>query len=341
MTEPTGPGAAKGSTEDTASSASEATASNALAKTVAGDAYTAPMAERARVFARAYWTVLWTKAGGRLFRTWPKPDRSTHLSQRPAWRTPVNLTALALSLLIFLVVFVDEAAFAWADARDNEIKQLFLIFSEAGKADWMLVGAGGIYLAAIAVITVSPSLRVRAGYVDVAARAGFVFLAVALPGIAVALIKQIVGRARPLVEGEGYLSFSSWQGYYFASFPSGDATNGAAFAVAMGFLFPRFRLALWLFAAWVAFGRVLTERHFPSDVTGGILIATVCVLLLRSWFARRRLVFAERSDAIALLHRPHLGGAIRSHLGTAPSDIWTMLNDRVKGRRTDKAQDTH
>jgi len=62
------------------------------------------------------------------------------------------------------------------------------------------------------------------------------------------------------------------------SFPSGHSASAAAFAVAVGDAVPALRLPLWGAASVVAFSRVYTGVHYPSDVVVG---ATVGALLGR------------------------------------------------------------
>jgi undecaprenyl-diphosphatase len=66
------------------------------------------------------------------------------------------------------------------------------------------------------------------------------------------------------------------------SFPSGHSASAAAFAVAVGEVEPALRLPLTAAAAAVAFSRVYTGVHYPSDVVVG---ATTGALLGR-WVAR-------------------------------------------------------
>ena len=70
------------------------------------------------------------------------------------------------------------------------------------------------------------------------------------------------------------------------SFPSGHSASAAAFATAVGDVFPAAALPLRAAAAVVAFSRVYTGVHYPSDVVVG---ATVGALLgrLTSLAARR------------------------------------------------------
>jgi membrane-associated phospholipid phosphatase len=53
------------------------------------------------------------------------------------------------------------------------------------------------------------------------------------------------------------------------SFPSGHSGSAAAFAVAVGDVLPELRLPLRAAAAAVAFSRVYTGVHYPSDIVAG------------------------------------------------------------------------
>ncbi len=124
---------------------------------------------------------------------------------------------------------------------------------------------------------------------------GFLFLAIALPGLVVTIVKRIVGRARPLVAGEDAFlyKFFLWRVEY-ASFPSGHATTAFAAAVAFGVLWPRLRPLLWTYAIVIAFSRVVVTAHYPSDVVAGAIAGAVGALLVRDWLAARRLGFSVR-----------------------------------------------
>jgi undecaprenyl-diphosphatase len=60
-----------------------------------------------------------------------------------------------------------------------------------------------------------------------------------------------------------------------ASFPSGHSASAAAFAVAVGDVLPVLRVPLRLAAATVAFSRVFTGVHYPSDVMIGATVGAV------------------------------------------------------------------
>ena len=70
----------------------------------------------------------------------------------------------------------------------------------------------------------------------------------------------------------------------------------------------------------IAFSRVVVVAHYPSDVLAGALVGAVGALLVRDWFAARRLGFhrrrataAVRADARARLRRIIKAVARRLH----------------------------
>jgi undecaprenyl-diphosphatase len=59
------------------------------------------------------------------------------------------------------------------------------------------------------------------------------------------------------------------------SFPSGHSASAAAFAVSVGEVLPKLRNPLRLAAAVVAFSRVYTGVHYPSDVLVGAAVGAL------------------------------------------------------------------
>lgn len=126
---------------------------------------------------------------------------------------------------------------------------------------------------------------------------GFVFLAMALgPGLAVnAVIKPLWGRARPadVAAFGGSHGFTpalipADQCHWACSFVSGEATEAAVLALAIGVLLrARWSAPMrWLWPLQVALVvlaaglRVATGRHFLSDVVFGALVALWLSLLV-------------------------------------------------------------
>jgi len=137
--------------------------------------------------------------------------------------------------------------------------------------------------------------------------AAYLFLAIALSGIANDIIKEFVGRARPLVTPQELRPF--YFGYAYQSFPSGHAAVAFAIGFAGSALLPRLT---WLFlplAALVASTRIFLNVHHLGDVIASALLALVIVHVLTRAFAARHLVFA--SDAAGRPRRLPLPGPSR------------------------------
>jgi undecaprenyl-diphosphatase len=87
-------------------------------------------------------------------------------------------------------------------------------------------------------------------------------------------VKPLSGRLRPdraaeHVPRERYVRMPT-----STSFPSGHAAAAFAFATGVGHLMPQAAVLLRLLAALVAYSRVHTGVHYPSDVIVGSLIGT-------------------------------------------------------------------
>ena len=80
--------------------------------------------------------------------------------------------------------------------------------------------------------------------------------------------------------------------------------------VAFGALWPRTRRYLLIYALLIVVSRVVVTAHYPSDVLAGALVGAVGALLVRRWFAMRRLGFSDRPGRRAApLSRAVAGGA--------------------------------
>jgi undecaprenyl-diphosphatase len=211
------------------------------------------------------------------------------------WPAPGRL-ALWCALTIVAVAAAMWMLDPWAGTYRASLPPWFVLagetISDLAKGDWVLLPFGAALIAIAAVA--SPALgRITYGVLlSLAARCGFVVLAIGLPGITVSVVKRLIGRARPgRFEGSD-LHFApfSWSSS-LASFPSGHSTTAFAAAVALGALFPRARAALFAYAALMALSRVVVAAHYPSDVIAGAVVGSCGALLVRVWFASRGLGF--------------------------------------------------
>jgi undecaprenyl-diphosphatase len=115
-------------------------------------------------------------------------------------------------------------------------------------------------------------------------------------GLIVLLLKNIIGRARPLYfETMGVFAFHPLVfDARFASFPSGHATVIGAVAGVLLLLFPRWKYVVLLFAVWVASTRVFVGAHYPSDTVVGFGLGFGCAVALSVVFARLGFIFIQQ-----------------------------------------------
>jgi len=215
----------------------------------------------------------------------------------------VATIAIAVALIVaagLSMVFLDARAVDWARGEPHWFRAAFEEITRFGLSGWFLIPCGVVLLVLAAVTSPLLTTAAQAVLAATGARFGFVFLAIGLPGLFVSIVKRLIGRARPFVGGHedpfAYVPFS-WHPA-FASMPSGHATTAVAAAIAIGAIWPRTRIVMWLYAVAIMVSRVAVLAHHPSDVLGGALVALIGTYLLRRWFAARGLVF-RASDLAA------------------------------------------
>jgi membrane-associated phospholipid phosphatase len=213
----------------------------------------------------------------------------------PRWSAgAIAAIAVTIAAIVASMFFVDTAASDWARQLPHWLTEIADQITNFGLSGWFLYPLGFI-LVCLAAMT-SPSLRRRtqATLGALAARFGFLFVAIALPGLFSTIIKRLIGRARPYVGDHdnpfAYMPFI-WRPEY-ASMPSGHATTATAAAIAIGAIWPRSRVVMWLYAVIILFTRVAINVHHPSDVIAGAFVGVVGAELVRRFFAARRLVFS-------------------------------------------------
>jgi undecaprenyl-diphosphatase len=210
----------------------------------------------------------------------------------PAWQALAIAGGGLAVVLLLTMAFVDVAAITWARNLPRAVVAPFAIVTDLGKAGWFLYSLPVLMLA-IALVPADLPRPVQATLAAIFARAGFVFLAIGLPYWINGVAKQMIGRARPFVGGSAnawlYHPFS-W-GPAYASLPSNHAVTVCAAAVAIGAIWPRARTAMWLYAAVILVSRVVVIAHHPSDVIAGAVVGACGALLVRNYFASRRIVF--------------------------------------------------
>jgi len=205
---------------------------------------------------------------------------------------PMLAIAAGLVIAVFLLLAwtLDAAASRGAGHLPRWIIDLFDDITDFGKSGWFLWPLGLLFLALAALPPVLTPFSQRVLAV-VMVRVGFLFTAIAVPSLFVTIVKRMIGRARPNVGGSlDPLLFSpfKWEAAY-AGMPSGHATTAFAVLVAFSTLWPRARTALLIYAVLIAISRVVVIAHYPTDVLAGALVGAVGAMMVRRYFALRRL----------------------------------------------------
>lgn len=231
--------------------------------------------------------------------------RTTRSHPRQPWLPVPQKLAMAAAAIIVVfalgLVFIDAAAISAARELPHWLNASFNWFTDFGKSGWFLWPLGILFLALAAV----PQRFTRMSQRVVAAvmvRVGFLFVAIAVPGLFVNSVKQIIGRARPFVSGiaDPYVFKPFTLGAAYASLPSGHAATAFSVLVAFGILWPKARIVLLIYALLIAASRVVIRAHHPTDVFVGALVGIFGALLVRRHFALRGLGFSIGPDGTVL-----------------------------------------
>jgi undecaprenyl-diphosphatase len=211
-------------------------------------------------------------------------------------------TAGVIAMIVLLTAIVgsmfllDTSATAWARGLPRWFRPVFEEITNFGLGSVFLYPLGVVILLLAAICSPALPRLMQGVVVALAARFGFLFLAIGAPGLFTSIVKRMIGRARPYVGGYDnpfhYKPFI-WRPEY-ASMPSGHSTTAVAAAIAIGAVWPRARPVMWLYALIIMFSRIVLTAHHPSDVLAGAVVGGLGALMIRRAFAARRLVFCPR-----------------------------------------------
>ena len=251
--------------------------------------------------------------GGALVRLW------RWFAGHAFWLLPLTV------LILVLVAYVDRPLAVYFKSRDPADIAFFVAVNDGGNSKWYLVPTGIFGLLCLGLAArLAVDRRRLLRWVGEANL--FLFASVAVSGLTITVLKTLFARSRPrlLFSADEY----DWRflslGSDINSFPSGHSNTMFALALALGYLWPRWRWAFLLLAAPVAFARVVNTNHYLSDVLAGAAVAVLTAPLVHAWFASRGWAFemrpggsrlkAEGRLALARMRRPfgrRLAGAAR------------------------------
>ena len=167
--------------------------------------------------------------------------------------------------------------------------------TDFGQSGWFLVPLAILIVLAAALATPAAGRIASLVLASLAVRFGYLFFAIAVPGLFVTIVKRLIGRVRPSDVGPFAYMPWSWRNEY-ASLPSGHSTTAFAAAVAIAALWPKARIPMLIFAAIIALSRVVITAHFVSDVVAAAFVGSFGAILVRNWYASRGLAFVPGVD---------------------------------------------
>jgi len=210
-------------------------------------------------------------AVARFFGTWapgvPAAAWARFWRSWPVW-------AVGVATMAVFAIGLDGPSVAWAQDLPQPVRATFGWLTRYGKSDWLLYPSGIFCVVLLLANWRCVGRRVAAAWTEIGILVGFGFLSIAGAGILTNIIKQLVGRGRPIhFDLNGAFDFLPFQFTYgHASFPSGHATTMGALAVVIMVIAPRLRIPALLLCGLVAASRVVVGSHFPSDVVGGFML---------------------------------------------------------------------
>ena len=130
-----------------------------------------------------------------------------------------------------------------------------------------------------------------------------------------------------------------------SSFPSGHAASAAAFTTAVMMERPALGLAVAPAAVAVAYSRVHTGVHWPSDVVAGVLLGTAVAVITRRWWPLRdeepaecqhlaRLPAQPDGEGLVVLINPE-SGVDGEHPGAELAAVWPAARQLVTEPQTE------
>ena len=159
------------------------------------------------------------------------------------------------------------------------MRAFFKGVTKLGESQWYLVGGLVLFL-------LFRTRRPPLGWSGL-----FLFMSVALSGIAANIFKFFIGKARPkLYFREGFFGIEPFQvEHAWTSFPSGHSATAFSLAMALALLLPRGRHLFLAIGALIALSRVWLYQHYVSDIIAGSALGAVTSLYLYNRYYKNKI----------------------------------------------------
>jgi len=248
-----------------------------------------------------------------------RPRRFKASRVLPPWRRLAFGGVAGIALVALAMQFLDARSLTFVRTLPTGLVDTFNEITDFGQSGWFLVPLAILIVLAAALATPAAGRIGSLVLASLAVRFGYLFFAIAVPGLFVTIVKRLIGRVRPSDVGPFAYMPWSWRNEY-ASLPSGHSTTAFAAAVAIAALWPKARIPMLIYAAVIALSRVIITAHFVSDVVAAAFVGGFGAILVRNWYASRGLAFV-----------PEFDGSVRAK----PGPSWRRIKQvaaRLSGR---------
>jgi len=248
-----------------------------------------------------------------------RPRRFKASRVLPPWRRLAFGGVAGIALVALAMQFLDARSLTFVRTLPTGLVDTFNEITDFGQSGWFLVPLAILIVLAAALATPAAGRIGSLVLASLAVRFGYLFFAIAVPGLFVTIVKRLIGRVRP--SDVGPFAYVPWKcRNEYASLPSGHSTTAFAAAVAIAALWPKARIPMLVYAAVIALSRVIITAHFVSDVVAAAFVGGFGAILVRNWYASRGLAFV-----------PEFDGSVRAK----PGPSWRRIKQvaaRLSGR---------
>lgn len=215
------------------------------------------------------------------------------------WNKIVSGAGIVAVLMFLGIVWFDKPLFVWL--RDFDCRMWWFFDQIFSAKNWIFVAAvAAVFFCVKKCVKTDCSflkcvnkVKIKVFLQDFFAKtktsnAFLILYSVLGASLVVAVLKVLIGRARPIFyEALGMTGFfppsTEWA---FNSMPSGHTAVSFAGLVMIGMLAPRFKPLTWMLAILIGFSRVAYGAHWPTDVIFGAFIGMVVADIVKGMLRR-------------------------------------------------------
>lgn len=183
---------------------------------------------------------------------------------------------LTILLVVVFYNFLDkEIILFFYHMKNNNFKKFFYYITDFGKSTWYFIVSAILFV----------YFKFKKSFFK-ALMAKYFFMVNLVAGISVWMFKIPFGRIRPkLFLQNGLYGFTGFSIHYdYTSFPSGHTITAISSATALALLFPKYKIIFITCGILIAFSRIVTTNHYPSDVIFASYLGVLVAIVLYQYY---------------------------------------------------------